>query len=257
MFASNLTQVLPEGLFMRMASSHGRACRANQPASGAQETAVGAFTLIELLVVIAIIAILAALGFGASKSAIESGYSAKCASNQKQIVMGMLQWIQDNNGYLPVYNTSVGGSGGWLWYARLSRDTNGSPPATLPYCGHNPLLPGESSKSIWVCPANNPYKLKTPLRDCSYGIPNSIFANQPTSPSQATSKLMNLVKPSRTAAIGDCNLTATTIYKISSDSDIASPHKGGCNIAFFDGHVEFFKSPPGYTNGIFKKTGGE
>lgn len=217
---------------------------------------LGAFTLVELLVVIAIIAVLAALAFPLGRSMIESGHTAKCASNQRQIVLGMLQWIQENNGFLPVYTTSVGGSGGWLWYARLSRDTNGVPPANLPYCGHNPLLSGESAKTIWICPANDPYKVKGSTKDCSYGIPNNIFANQPTSPSQATNKLINIQKPSRTAAVLDCSLTAGTAYKISADSDIAAPHKGGCNIAFLDGHVKFFKTPPAYTNGIFKKTGG-
>ena len=216
-----------------------------------------AFTLVELLVVIAIIVILAALAFPMTKSMIASGQTAKCASNQRQIVMGMLRWIQENEGYLPVYTTSVGGSEGWLWYQRLSRDTNGTPPANLPYGGHNPLLPGETADTIWICPANNPFKLKGSTKDCSYGIPNNIFANQPTSPSQTTNKLINFPKPSRTAAIVDCSLTASTQNKVSADVDIASAHKGGCNIAFFDGHVEFFKTPPAYTNGIFKKTGGD
>ena len=216
-----------------------------------------AFTLVELLVVIAIIVILAALAFPMTKSMIASGQTAKCASNQRQIVMGMLRWIQENEGYLPVYTTSVGGSGGWLWYQRLSRDTNGTPPANLPYGGHNPLLPGETADTIWICPANNPFKLKGSTKDCSYGIPNNIFANQPTSTSQTTNKLINFPKPSRTAAIVDCSLTASTQNKVSADVDIASAHKGGCNIAFFDGHVEFFKTPPAYTNGIFKKTGGD
>ena len=61
-----------------------------------------AFTLVELLVVIAIIAILAALAFPITTSMIERGQTAKCASNQRQIVMGMLRWIQENEGYLPV-----------------------------------------------------------------------------------------------------------------------------------------------------------
>lgn len=216
-----------------------------------------AFTLVELLVVIAILAILAALLVPTARSMIASGHTGKCASNQRQIVSGMLQWIHDNDGYLPTYTTSVGGAGGWLWYARLSRDTNGTPPANLPYAGHNPLLPGETADTIWICPANNPFKLGSPSRDCSYGIPNNIFANQPTSASQATNKLINLPKPSRTAAVVDCSMTAATAYKISANADIAAPHKGGCNIAFFDGHVEFFKTPPAYTNGIFRKTGGD
>jgi prepilin-type N-terminal cleavage/methylation domain-containing protein/prepilin-type processing-associated H-X9-DG protein len=216
-----------------------------------------AFTLVEILVVIAIMAILAALLIPTAQSMISNGQTSKCASNQRQIVQGMLRWIDENNGFMPVYTTSSQGSGGWLWYARLSRDTDGTPPANLPYAGHNPLLAGESEKTIWICPANNPFKVKESTKDCSYGIPNAIFANQPTSPSQATNKLINFAKPSRTVAIGDCSLNASTAYKISSDSDIATPHKGGCNMTFLDGHGEFFKSPPAYTNGIFKKTGGE
>jgi prepilin-type processing-associated H-X9-DG protein len=47
------------------------------------------------------------------------------------------------------------------------------------------------------------------------------------------------------------------MYKIASDSDIAAPHNGGSIFAFFDGHAEFFKTSPAYSNGIFKKTGGE
>ena len=215
------------------------------------------FTLLELIVVISITAILASLLIPVGKSMIETSQTGKCASNQRQIVLGMLRWIQDNEGYLPTYTTSVGGAGGWLWYARLSRDTNGTPPANLPYAGHNPLLPGETADTIWICPANNPFKLQGSTKDCSYGIPNNVFANQPSSPSQVTNKLINLPKPSRTAAIVDCSLTASTAYKISADNDIAKPHKGGCNIAFFDGHVEFFKTPPAYTNGIFRKTGGD
>lgn len=215
-----------------------------------------AFTLVELLVVIAIMAVLAALLIPTAQNMIAGGNTSKCASNQRQIVLGMLRWIDENNGFLPVYTTSSGGSGGWLWYARLSRDTAGTPPANLPYCGHNPLLPGESDKTIWICPANSPFKVNGSTRDCSYGIPNAIFANQPTSASQATNKMINFPNPSRTVAIGDCSLNATTAYKISSDSDIATPHKGGCNLTFLDAHTEFFKKPPAYTNGIFRKTGG-
>lgn len=121
----------------------------------------------------------------------------------------------------------------------------------LPYV----VRAGQSAKTIWICPANDPYKLNGSTKGGSYGIPNNIFAKAPNSPSQATNKLVNIAKPSCTAAVVDCSLTATTAYKLSSGSDIAAPHNGGCNIAFLDGHVEFFKAPSSYTNGIFKKIG--
>ena len=54
-----------------------------------------AFTLIELLVVIAIIAILAAILFPVFAKAREKARTASRASNAKQLMVGMLQYIQD------------------------------------------------------------------------------------------------------------------------------------------------------------------
>ncbi|HEY3330175.1 MAG TPA: DUF1559 domain-containing protein [Capsulimonadaceae bacterium] len=53
------------------------------------------FTLIELLVVIAIIAILAAVLFPVFASAREKARQSTCASNEKQMGLAMLQYVQD------------------------------------------------------------------------------------------------------------------------------------------------------------------
>lgn len=55
------------------------------------------FTLIELLVVIAIIAILAAILFPVFASAREKARAIDCTSNLKQIELGVLQYLQDND----------------------------------------------------------------------------------------------------------------------------------------------------------------
>jgi prepilin-type N-terminal cleavage/methylation domain-containing protein/prepilin-type processing-associated H-X9-DG protein len=54
-----------------------------------------AFTLIELLVVIAIIAILAAILFPVFAAAREKARQTTCLSNEKQINLGMMQYVMD------------------------------------------------------------------------------------------------------------------------------------------------------------------
>ncbi len=218
-----------------------------------------AFTLLELLVVVAIIGILAALLFPLGKSMIESGNASKCVANQRQIVAGILQYAQENNNRLPGYICE----GPWYWNARLSRAIGASPAPTLPYMPYHPSFSTTNTKGVvtlWICPANNPFK-KRIMRETSYGIIQSIYPNdeRPNSNGVASTPtlLAKLDKPSKTIALGDCSLTSSSSARIGSDADIAKVHKGGANFAFFDGHVEFLKPVPAYTNRMFRQTGGD
>ncbi|HEX8550992.1 MAG TPA: DUF1559 domain-containing protein [Abditibacteriaceae bacterium] len=116
------------------------------------------FTLIELLVVVAILGILAAILFPVFARARENGRRAACASNLKQIGLGMLQYSQD---YDEVMIAD--------WYG-----TNGngdSTPLTAPevhYKWMDAAYPYIKSEQVFVCPSDTSDTTVIPRHNAKY-----------------------------------------------------------------------------------------
>ncbi|MCW5554951.1 MAG: prepilin-type N-terminal cleavage/methylation domain-containing protein [Verrucomicrobiae bacterium] len=104
----------------------GKSCRRPQPRCAGR-----AFTLIELLVVIAIIAILAAMLLPALSKAKQRAQQANCLNNLKQMGLGMMLYVGDNNDVMPGF---ASGTHGWHaedWvYWRGTNDPGGYHPVS-------------------------------------------------------------------------------------------------------------------------------
>ncbi|MBV9469564.1 MAG: prepilin-type N-terminal cleavage/methylation domain-containing protein, partial [Abitibacteriaceae bacterium] len=109
------------------------------------------FTLIELLVVIAIIAILASILFPVFAKARENARRASCQSGMKQVALGVIQYIQDNDEYFYYQSADampVGGSVGGAAPGGLPMGN----PAGRTYADE--LHPYIKSEQIWRCPSS-------------------------------------------------------------------------------------------------------
>jgi prepilin-type N-terminal cleavage/methylation domain-containing protein/prepilin-type processing-associated H-X9-DG protein len=109
------------------------------------------FTLIELLVVIAIIAILAAILFPVFAQAREKARAIACVSNEKQIGLGIVMYVQDYDENLPfartfgAYNTAI-------------------PQEIAPYI-QRVATGAVNTPGIWKCPDDN----QVPANDANTG----------------------------------------------------------------------------------------
>jgi prepilin-type N-terminal cleavage/methylation domain-containing protein/prepilin-type processing-associated H-X9-DG protein len=112
----------------------------------------GGFTLIELLVVIAIIAILASILFPVFARARENARRSSCASNLKQVGLGLTQYAQDYDEHLPMRRVFPGGAPATTGSAYSSSDNN---KANIDdWSWRSQIQPYVKSTQVMVCPSN-------------------------------------------------------------------------------------------------------
>ncbi len=225
------------------------------------------FTLIELLVVIAIIAILASILFPVFARARENARRSSCMSNLKQIGLGVMQYVQDNDERYPL--SSVPREGPWLSIP-LSQEFIDTGEVQWPQF----IAPYTKSMQIYRCPS-----AVVTIDDegvyGQYGVNMALFLPPSTNPvnqrsvsmaavvSVATTYMMmdlgvyranaaNLTSPDMygnyipgTGPGSQTNLPAVTFASSISklDTDYKNGrHFQGVNVAYADGHVKWNKS---------------
>ncbi|RYF35775.1 MAG: prepilin-type N-terminal cleavage/methylation domain-containing protein [Cytophagaceae bacterium] len=177
-----------------------------------------AFTLVELIVTISIIALLSSTLLPTFARVQELANKMSCASNIRQINLGIMQYAQDYDDYLPPYYNA---SNIWL-PARLS-----------PYV---------KSQRVWKCPTSIWEADVWDGTDSDWSVSYGISAH--LSGYSSALPLSSITKSAETVLMCENN------YNMAGSSVVAPflpnmgrpypRHKGTLNVGFVDGHVKSF-----------------
>jgi prepilin-type N-terminal cleavage/methylation domain-containing protein/prepilin-type processing-associated H-X9-DG protein len=239
-------------------------CATPKHPAARQECQARGFTLIELLVVIAIIAILAGLLLPALSKAKESGRSAVCRSNLRQLSLGVLMYTEENADFLPwCGDVDRNLPADWVWGGQPSGDTRNRsywrrPPLTFghhaesgaifPYVMNQPRVPPRAGQNhtdwytnkfeVYRCPSTG--ELGRALR-VTYSM-NSSLDHDDARPRGR--RLTETVAPSQKFLL--VNEDPQTMHNAAFHPGTGASaiggqmvmHNGKANFSCLDGHVE-------------------
>lgn len=227
------------------------------------------FTLIEILIVLVIIAILAAILLPVFASVRENARRTSCASNMKQLYLGITQYTNDNNNRLPGATDAPAGSGqadgegpgregGWIVYTKYGV---GDEDAIFDVM-RGSIYPYVKSREVYVCgsdPVGEDTGLSYAINACVTTQDRNEGGSRDVTGYNKGKKLSAIRNPSAMMLLGEesrpTGATQPTedrstddgYFNVRQDPDpadfanfFAPRHTEGGNVLFVDGHTKFY-----------------
>ncbi|MCM8530033.1 MAG: type II secretion system GspH family protein [Lentisphaeraceae bacterium] len=200
-----------------------------------------AFTLLELMVVIAIISILMSILLPSLTDARMRTQSAVCKSNLKQVGIGTMSYVNDNNGYL--LSSAYKNAPHNYWRKQLYNTWHG---VQFTHQQNDPTL----TQGVFKCPTSIDSQFKTD-QSGGYGwntqIGHFLIGNHNGKGKPV--RLVALEQPTETILAGDGREGKESMNDLrllppsSSVNTVGTRHFFGVNLLWADMHVTYMKKP--------------
>ena len=219
------------------------------------------FTLIELLVVIAIIAILAGMLLPALGSAKNKAYTVTCASNLKNLSLGVIGYSNDNDGWFGPINKNAGGASRerypYIWVYQLkesgyleAKNRDGEYHAA--FSSHD----DDKITGVLACPSagwNDPLKKGWRVGNPSFASADYGFNYFLSSGGNSFHRMDRIQNPSSRLVLADSNshVISENSYPTVRDNMVIYRHDGRINVMAADGSIQSAKQTKFRLDGNF------